>query len=130
MWQALDTQMFPAALSLKCPNCRPLTIFNFSEVINGQLGTDGLILPVPQGSHIALCFRKSWDFVPTTGSGVLSQTQLFVKFSQKIICLGTVHINIMEHTVHERGDILSMNEVIVVEVFDGQYNLTSGMSFV
>ena len=28
------------------------------------------------------------------------------------------------------GGILSMNEVIVVEVFDGQYNLTSGMSFV
>ena len=66
-----------------------------------------------------------------SGHGVLSQTQLFVKFSQKIICLGTVHINVMEHTVHERGKgILSMNEVIVVEVFDGQYNLTSGMSFV
>ena len=39
--------------------------------------------------------------------------------------------HVMEHKVHERGGgILSMNEVIVVEVFDGQYNLTSGMSFV
>ena len=71
-----------------------------------------------------MCFRKSCDFVPTTGSGVLSQTQLFVKFFQKIICLGTFHINIIEHTVHKRGegDIFSMNDVIVVEVFDGQYN--------
>ena len=71
-----------------------------------------------------MCFRKSCDFVPTTGSGVLSQTQLFDKIFQKIICLGTVHINIMEHTVHKRGegDIFSMNDVIVVEVFDGQYN--------
>ena len=38
----------------------------------------------------------------------------------------------MEHTVHKMGeeDILSMNEIIVVEVFDGEHNLTSGMSFV
>ena len=79
-----------------------------------------------------MCFRKSCYFVPTTGSGVLSQTQLFVKILQKTICLGTVHINIMEHTVHKMGeeDILSMNEIIVVEVFDGEHNLTSGMSFV
>ena len=38
---------FPRPSSLKCPNCRLLAIFNFPEVINGQLGTDGLILPVP-----------------------------------------------------------------------------------
>ena len=33
---------------------------------------------------------KSWSFGPTRGGG-LTESQLFVKFFQNQICLGTVH---------------------------------------
>ena len=35
-------------------------------------------------------FGQTWDFVPTRGGG-LTQSQLFIKIDQNLICLGTVH---------------------------------------
>ena len=49
------------------------------------------LFPPPLTEPSKLIFGQSWDFVPTRGGGGLTQSQLFIKIDQNLICLGTVH---------------------------------------
>ena len=46
---------------------------------------------LPLGELSKQIFGKSWEFGPRRGGGGLTQSQLFFKIDQNLICLGNAH---------------------------------------